>query len=360
MEEKKTCEFVGMNWINAVELGMVGDGVTPNDEKFAEYIEKYSDNPIYFPAGVYAFEKTLNFPDSMYVRMDPKAELKCIAKEPLEFFITLRGQFAETENHWVHFLGYAHQAGIEGGTINCDYNAKCALGLFQGMQSMFRDLKIMNVLEKGVQTLISATHDGCYHFENLYVYNTKCLPGSYGVYDNHVDDHFMYVTVVNFETCYYTNGGRFVECSGWNIDMSCVENMTFAEIRGDQSIWIGPSVDTMRYGFKLHEWAGTSISDLVYITNRGFYNNDLQKKYPRTLFVAEKPETARFVVSGCQIRWENDLDFSNEPLPASTFLNVRIPGGCDGKKQFKHFRDDSEFLRMKALEALAAEQANED
>jgi hypothetical protein len=243
-------------------------------------------------------------------------------------------------------LDYAHQAGIEGGTVNCDYKAKCAIGLFQGMQSMFRDLKVMNVLEKGIQTKNSLTSDGCYHFENIYVYNTKSLPGTYGIYDNHVDNHFMYVTVVNFETSFYTHGGRFVECSGWNIDMANVEKLTFAEVKGDQSIWIGPSVDTVRYGFKLHAGASTSISDLVYITNKGFYTDALQQKYPRTLFVADDPAQAKFMVTGLQIRWEQNLDFSNAQLPMSTFLNVRIPDGCNGPILFKNFRDDSAALRQ--------------
>ena len=171
-------DFYGTDWINAAEFGMVGDGKTLNDAKFATYTEYYSDTPLYFPEGVYCFEQTLNFPDSMYVRMDPEAELKCVAKEPLEYFITLRGQFQETEGRWVNFLDYAHQAGIEGGTINANYKAKCALGLFQGIHSIFRDFKVMNVLEKGIQTLTSKTTDGCYHFDNIYVYNTECRKGT--------------------------------------------------------------------------------------------------------------------------------------------------------------------------------------
>ena len=344
-ETTKKTDFYGTDWINAAEFGMVGDGRTLNDAKFADYAKYYSDTPLYFPEGVYCFEKTLNFPDSMYVRMDPEAELKCVAKEPLEYFITLRGQFQETEGRWVNFLDYAHQAGIEGGTINANYKAKCALGLFQGMHSIFRDLKVMNVLEKGIQTKISKTSDGCYHFENIYVYNSECRKGTYGIYDNHVDNHFMYVTCVNFETSFYTNGGRFVECSGWNLAMESAESMTFAEIHGSQSIWIGPSVDTVRYGFKLAEGASTSISDLVYITNKVFYTEELQKKYPRTLFWAEDPENAKFMVTGCQINWEKYLDFSNAPLPNSSFVNLRIPAGMNGAQQFKNYRDDNAIIR---------------
>ena len=76
-------EFYGTDWINAEEFGIKGDGQTLNDAKFREYTKYYGDTPLYFPPGTYCFAETLNFPDRMYVRMDPAAELKCVAEEPL-------------------------------------------------------------------------------------------------------------------------------------------------------------------------------------------------------------------------------------------------------------------------------------
>lgn len=337
--------FSGLDWYNAIENGFKGDGRTANDKAFKEYVEYNDDKVLYFPKGVYCFEETLNFPDNMYVWMDPEAELKCIAKEPLEYFITLRGQHADVDNAWVGLLDYAIQSGIHGGKINCNNKAKCGLGLFQGLQSTFENFMILNVLEKGIQTLISKTTDGTYSFDHVYIYNSVCRKGSYGIYDNGYDNHFMYVTCVNFETSFYTNGGRFVECSGWNLAMESAESMTFAEIHGSQSIWIGPSVDTVRYGFKLAKGSSTSITDLVYITNKAFYKEELQKQYPRTLFWAEDPENAKFMVTGIQINWEKYLDFSNAPLPNSSFTNLRIPDGMNGAQQFKNYRDDNAIIR---------------
>lgn len=349
--DESALEFNGTGWINAEEFGMKGDGKTVNDAKFAEYIESYDNKPLYFPAGVYCFEKTLNFPDRMFVYMDPDAELKCVAKEPLEYFITLRGQDAELEENWCGFLEYAIQSGIHGGTINANYKAKCALGLTKGMHSKFENFMITNVLEKGIQTSIAKTTDGCYFFENIYIYNNMSLPGTYGIYDNIADNQFSHIVVVNFNTGFYTVGGRFLQCAAWNVDMTNVASMTFAEITGTQSVWIEPSVDTVRYGFKLYKGASTSISDLVYITNTNFYKSDMQKKYPRTLFWAESPSEAKFMVTGVQIRWEDYLSFSNASLPMSTFMNVRIPDGCDGETQFANFRDDSAYLRVLVVEA---------
>lgn len=337
----KFSNFTGVDWINALEHGFVGDGKTPNDKAFNEYVKYNSTRPLYFPKGVYCFEKTLNFPDSMYVKMDPEAELKCIAEEPLDYFITLRGQYAEIDDAWVDFLAYAHQSGIDGGTINCNYKAKCGIGLFQGMHCNFENFKLMNVLEKGIQTLISKTTDGCYSFENIYIYNTQALKGSYGIFDNGYDNHFRMVTVVNFNTSYYTRGGRFEQCSGWNLDMSCVDTMTFAQIAGSQSIWIGPSVDTVRYGFKLESGASTSISDLIWITNKVFYTPSLQVKYPRTIFYAEDGASARFMVNGLQLPSESCLEFSNKTLPNSYFFNVRYATDFDAKGTIKRFRDDT-------------------
>ena len=344
-------EFYGTDWINAAEFGMVGDGKTLNDVKFREYTKYFDDTPLYFPPGTYCFAETLNFPDRIYVHMDPQAELKCVAEEPLDYFITLRGQEMDLEDNWCSFLDYAHQSGIHGGIINANYKAKCALGISHALHTTFEDFMIMNVLEKGIVTNIAATPNSASSYENIYIYNDKSLPGTYGIYDNIADSMFESCTVVNFNTGYYTGGGRFIHCSAWNIDMANIETLTYAEIVGSQSVWIEPSVDTVRYGFVLRDGASTSISDLVYINNLVMYTAEMVKQYPRVLFVADNPEEAQFMVTGLQLRWEENLAFSNAPLPKSTFLNVRVPDGCDGSGTFKYFRDDSAYLREWIREA---------
>ena len=337
--------FSGLDWYNAIENGFKGDGRTANDKAFKEYVEYNDDKVLYFPKGVYCFEETLNFPDNMYVWMDPEAELKCIAKEPLEYFITLRGQHADVDNAWVGLLDYAIQSGIHGGKINCNNKAKCGLGLFQGLQSTFENFMILNVLEKGIQTLISKTTDGTYSFDHVYIYNSVCRKGSYGIYDNGYDNHFRMVTVVNFNTSFYTIGGRFEQVSGWNLDMSCVDSMTFAEVKGGQSLWIAPSVDTVRYGFKLHDGASTSISDMNWITNAVFYKSELQREYPRTIFWAENPKTARFMVNGLRIPSESNLSFANGELPLSSFMMIRYASDYNAPRMLRYFRDDTAALR---------------
>ena len=350
--EHSISEFFGTDWINAAEFGIKGDGKTANDVKFAEYIKYYSTVPLYFPEGVYCFEKTLDFPDSVYIKMDPNAELKCIAKEPIDYFITMRHDMSQTENAWSPFFDMAVGSSIDGGKINCNWKAKCALGVAYGIHTNFENFMIVNALEKGIETSWSKTPNSTANFSNIYLYNEKSLPGTIGIYDNGADNHFYGVTVVNFETGFYTGGGRFVECSAWNNDMATVENMTFAEIVGTQSIWIGPSVDTVRYGFKLHDGASTSISDLVWITNIVMYKKEMQEQYPRTIFWAENPEEAKFMVTGLQIPWEQGpIVFSNAELPKSTFLNVRLPDGMDGPSTLAYFRDDSSFIRDLMAEA---------
>ncbi len=343
----------GLDWINALDFGFKNDGKTPNDKVFAEYAKYNSSKPLYFPSGVYCFAETLNFPDCIYVEMDPEAELKCIAEEPLEFFITLRGQYQDQKGAWCAYEDYAMgYLNGKGGTINCNNRAKCAIGSFQGMGVSYRDFKIYDVLEKGIQTLISKTVDGCASYEGIRIYNHKALPGTIGVYDNGYDNSFEGVSVINFETAYYTNGGEFKSCSAWNLDMSVIETSTFAVIYGTQSKWADPSADTYRYGFRITPWASTAINNMRWVTNKAFYTDELQAQYPRTMFVADEPENAQIRLDGLQFNAEQYLDFSNEPLPGATFYNVRLASG--GKPaNYKNYRDDLAGLFANADEIVA-------
>ncbi len=349
---------MNLDWINATELGFVGDGETPNDRAFAAYIEGHDTKPLYFPEGVYCFAEPLNFPDRMYVRMDPTAELKCIAEEPLDYFITLRGQHRESEGQWCKLLKYAHASGIDGGVINCDYKAKCALGLFQGMHTNFENFKIINVLEKGIQTLISRTTDGCYNFRNVYIYNEKAVKGSVGIYDNGWDNHFDRCEVVNFPMAFFTKGGRFHGCSAFNLDMSLIEDSLFAYIEGTQSVWFNPAVDTYRYGFAFSEHASTSIIDMTWITNARFYTPELQEKYPRILFKCRGDVgMTQTTVTGMQLNsYEKFFSFSNVPMPNAIIMNVRAPH-ADPFAEIPNFRNDTAEL-LHAVRTLTAKKTD--
>ena len=132
--------YNGIDWINAVEFGLVGDGKTLNDDKMGEYIKNHYQTPIYFPAGVYCFEKSLHFPDNMYIELDPSAELRCVAKETLDFFITVR----KDNNSWVQADGYS-KSYIKGGTINANYCTKTAIAVCQCYHAQFESFTVKNV-----------------------------------------------------------------------------------------------------------------------------------------------------------------------------------------------------------------------
>jgi hypothetical protein len=112
--------------------------------------------------------------------------------------------------------------------------------------------------------------------------------------------------------------------------MSVVGTSVFANVaRGHQSLFVNCSVDTYRYGFVLGktEWGYTSctINNMTWITNRVFYGDELQAKYPRTVFVCEEPEQALFYVVSAQIPWEGNLNFSNGEM--SGLFNRNSPSG---------------------------------
>lgn len=351
-------EYEGTAWINALEFGFVGDGETPNDKIMKNYLKYYDRTPLYFPEGVYGFAETIDFPKAMYIYMDPKAELKCIAEEPLDFFITMQ----KGVDDWTPRDEYIQQAFINGGTINANYKAKVALALHGGMHTSFENFRIFNVLEIGIQTAVNEFRNGCASFDNIYLYNDKAVEGTIAIYDNTADNQFTGCTAVNFETFINTGGGKFTECSGWfnSYGKDLIKNSVYAVVRsGGQSVFNTPLVDTYRTGFKMmpteaydgdgnlyYNFPSTSINNLVWITNNVFYTSDIMGEYPMIIFDVPT-DMCKIMVSGMYIPWrEYGFRFSNIPLPSSSFLNVRYEQGWDPWNHMENFRDDT--ARMKA------------
>ena len=351
-------EYYSTDWINAKEFGLVDDGKTPNDKRLKEYIKYYSRTPIYFPEGTYAFAETIKFPEFMFVYMDPKAELLCIAKEPLDFFITLQQGVEE----YGRFEDYAHQSFIKGGTINCDFKAKVALGLHGGLHTNFYDFMIRDVLEKGIQVETSELHNGKYHFDNIYLYQSEGLEGTIGIYDNGADNTYEMCTAVNFETGVWTGGGKFTQMCCWfnKFGQKLIPNSVYAKVvGGNQAVFINPLVDTYRFGFKLESnengsCPSVSITDMIWITNNVFYthgqykdnpDNNLMRDYPMQIFNVES-DKCKLMVNGMYIPWrEWGFSFSNIPLPSSSFLNVRYEAGWDPWNHMANFRDDTAKIK---------------
>ncbi len=361
MNQTEHGDIYGTDWVNARKFGFVADGVTPNDDAFARYIAEHSEKPLYFGPGVYAFEKTLNFPRRVCLELDANAELKCIAKEPLDFFITLR----YGDEGWGAFEDYALRSYIKGGVINANFCAKTALGVHGALHTHYRDFMIRDVLEKGIMAETSKMHDGCSYFENIYFYNSKAIHGTVAMYDNTADNVYMMCTAVNFETGIYTSGGKFTHVSCWfnSYGVPLIPTSVYAVVvGGNQSVFINPMVDTYRTGFKLipnqyDNYPSTSITDLVWITNRDFYtdgfhdpNKNIMKDYPMLVFDCASDE-CHLMVNGMYMPWrEWGFAFSNIPLPSSTFDHVRYEPHWDPWNHMANFRDDTN--RMRAGKAI--------
>ena len=350
-------DFEGTAWINAADFRFSADGQTPNDKILQYYLKYYDRTPLYFPAGIYCFEETIDFPKAIYIHMDPKAELKCIAKEPIDFFITMQ----RGADDWNPRDEYIQKAFIEGGTINANYSAKVALALHGGMHTNFENFRIFNVLEIGIQTAVNEFRNGASSFHNIYLYNDKAIPNTIAIYDNTADNQFTGCTAVNFQTCIYTGGGKFTECSGWfnTYGKDLIKDSVYAVVcGGGQSVFNTPLVDTYRTGFQMvpteaydgdgnlyYNIPSTSINDLIWITNNTFYTPDLMSQYPMLIFDVPS-DLCKIMVCGMYIPWrEYGFAFSNIPLPSSSFLNVRYETGWDPWNHMKNFRDDSSRIK---------------
>lgn len=358
MSISRTNDIYGNEWINAKKFGFIPDGETPNDDVMQTYIAEFADIPLYFGKGVYAFERSIDFPHSMFIYMDPGAELKCIAKEPLEYFITMQKDSMTWYDSWE---GYGHRSFIKGGKINANYCAKVALGLHGGLHTAFSDFAIYNVLEKGIVTEIGkGVRTGCYRFENIYLYNAGCVENTVGIYDNTADNIFVDCTVVSFQTGIVTSGGKFERVSCWigGAAKALIPNSLYAHVfHGGQAVFNSPMIDTYRTGFRVScpeggNTATLAVTDLVWITNDTFYTrgqwsaeDNMQRDYPMLVFEAES-EDCRITVDGMYLPWRDwDFAFSNIPLPNSSFTRVRYEGGWRPWEDMNNFRDDT--ARMK-------------
>ena len=323
--------------INAIEYGFNGDGITKNDAVMKKYIENDYTTPIFFPTGSYVFAEGFNFPDQCYIELEANAELKLDGDEIQEYFITLRR--GRTGG------GYTFNSFIRGGFINANNKAKNGIGVYKTRHCVFENFILKNVLEKGIVTRTEKIPDGHAFFRNILVENDFGIKGTTGIFDNAFDTHFEEVEVVNFETGFYTICGRFCRCSAWLRDNSIVENSTFAFIDGYDIVFESPAVDTYRYGFRIDRPGySVGISNMLWITNGGVYTKELRDKFDATIFNAASDECI-YNVCGLKINHEENLSFSNIPLPSSSFLNLRYPKTFNPYEEYKNFRDDTEALK---------------
>ncbi len=333
--------------INALDFGFVNDGVTPNDDIMAYYLEHYAHYiPIEFPQGKYVFKYQIDFPSRIYVELTPKAEWILMSDTVQDYFITLQKGMEE----WGDWDEYAHHSYFRGGNINVNYNAKVGIGAHGGFQTNFEDFTIYNVLERGLQTEINNLHNGAYYFQNILIYNDKAIEGTWGIYDNGYDNSFVKCTTVNVQNCIYTSGGMFTECSGWfnSYGKSLIPNSVYATVAdGYQAVFNTPLVDTYRYGFDIDPWASVTINDLMWITNTNFYTSDLQTAYPMVIFLVERADT-QIMVNGLAFKYISgtEFSFSNMQLTHSVFLNVRYKNISNPHQIITNFRDDTKkFLQ---------------
>ncbi len=348
VEEMDMATFTGVEgteWINAKKFGFVADGETPNDEVMKKYIENHPTTPLYFGEGVYAFKETIAFPSVVFLYLDPKAELRCIAEEPLEYFITLQAGFEE----WGTYEQYAHQSFIKGGIINCDFNANTAIGVHGSFHTHFQDFQIQNVISCGVQTEINKLSNSTSYFTNILFYNSAGLEGTVAIYDNAYDNVFSKCTIINFETGIRATGSNslFADTNCWynSYGKNLIRKSVYADLKNGAFVFRHPIADTCRVGFRLASGASVAITDMKWITNVNFYSAELQENYPMTVFYAES-DNCRITLNGFFLPQNDHIEFSNIPLPSSTFLNVGYSYWWDAPNLVKNFRNDTAILQQ--------------
>ena len=294
---------MGTAWVNAIGYGFVGDGETVNDSVINEYINNSSENPLYFPKGVYLFSSSINFPNGATLILDPNATLKLNSLDShIDYFIGFRVGSTASD--------YSYNSGVFGGTVDANYSARSIVAFNKCISGKVQNCTLKNSLKYGIResfTAVSAPPDGYISVSDVTIENDGGIDdspptGTIGIYSNGFDSKYRNVTIVNYETGVYAIATYLDTVNMWLRSRQLIPNSLGIMCAGYQNTFSNITVDTYRYSLSADtSYHGAQISNIVQIVNEGVYNEYYRNNYPMVFFHQNSQISPMFNISGIKI-----------------------------------------------------------
>lgn len=314
-----SCE-TSVGFVDALEYGLVGDGITDNLALFNQMVSENPGKTIYFGSGVYCFSGQLNI-QKAYIILD-NAEFKLTSNSIQTFFVKVIGYQPEgTEFPQDDMF-------IRGnGTINANKKANVALGIGTQKMMQISGLKITGFLQTGLLNGFDGHSGYCYELQasNLLIYNTEILDNSVAIISG-ADSTFRDIVILNVKTAInvVAGGNIFSNIHAWNFDFTyanktSVAGTRFAYITTGNSRFSDCYIDTCQYGFVLAEGANqVMITNLFWFINSETYPSG----YTPVVFTPNPSVDSNFYVCNAYLPSSYGAKFSETTLDSSTFYNV--------------------------------------
>lgn len=311
---------LSVGYVNALEYGLVGDGITDNLALFNQMVSENPGKTIYFGSGVYCFSGQLNI-QKAYIILD-NAEFKLTSNSIQTFFVKVIGYQPEgTEFPQDDMF-------IRGnGTINANKKANVALGIGTQKMMQISGLKITGFLQTGLLNGFDDRSGYCYELQasNLLIYNTEILDNSVAIISG-ADSTFRDIVTLNVKTAInvVAGGNIFSNIHAWNFDFTyanktSVAGTRFAYITTGSSRFSDCYIDTCQYGFVLADGAKqVMITNLFWFINSETYPSG----YTPVVFTPNPSVDSKFYVCNAYLPSSYGAKFSETTLDSSTFYNV--------------------------------------
>lgn len=316
-------ESIGVStdgFVNALNYGLVGDGITDNLALFNQMITQNPGKTIYFGKGTFCFGGMLEI-EKAYIILD-NAELKLTADTTQTYFIKVVGYQPEGTEFPQNDMF------IRGnGTINANLKAQTVVGIGTQKTMSVHGVKITGFTKYGIYNGIPEKTGYCYELiaDNLLIWNDEILDGTVGILSG-ADSTFRDIVTLNAQTAIKADGGGnlFSNIHSWNFDFTytnkqSIEGTCFAEITGVNNRFSDCYIDTCQYGYKL-----SGNCDHVMISNLFWWINS--ETWPTgvtpVVFVPNPDIASKFYVTNARLPGSQGAKFSEEVMDPSTFYNV--------------------------------------
>ncbi|MDG4980279.1 phage baseplate upper protein [Lactococcus lactis] len=324
--------FVGEK-VNAKEFGFVTDAVGQNDTLFDEFFSNplYKNKTLYFPSGLYLFNKWHDIKDNFSIEMDLTTELRLM--EAQLAFITVgyfkTGSFVQDDNFLI-------RGKIKGGTINGNNLCDVTLGTnWIGNGGLHVDDIVINGFKRrgfytGYRQDTSVNLGGGNYVNRARIHNTSgSISGTWGIYDDGSDNYFDNIITQDVQCGVYTRNGMFGNIHPWISKPEWYAGSVAASIDGNGSMFERLMVDTVETVFR---FMGSGELKAVAAVNILVYNNVSVSTGDHFLFQKHETVTGRmdYSISNLISRNKTNMLYGGQTISSLYGSVTNVVGDTSG------------------------------